>query len=107
MADASYQRQHLVLHAAGFIAGDGATQTTFGCQMTRIGTGDYALLLDPSSGLIENEAFMLVTPKTALTSSARLRTNNTNFVKGFITQQPGGAAIDCSVEVAVFKSVTH
>ena len=51
MSDASYERQHLATHAAGFINAAGTTAINFGCQMTRIAEGHYGLMLDADNAV--------------------------------------------------------
>lgn len=105
MSEASYDRQHLAIHAAGFISGDGATATTFGCQMTRIDVGIYAMILDDNNGVIRFEDFIQITVKGASAGAAAfLDTGNT--VKTINVLQ-GAASVDSDIEVVLFKSVTH
>lgn len=108
MADASYERQHLALQAAGYISALGETQTVFGCQMTRISTGHYGLLLDANSGVVNDESITLVTLKTSasLTKSVVDTSNTlkTIFVFNPVAQTPGLANAD--IEVVLLKTVT-
>lgn len=109
MADASYERQHLALQAAGYIAGDGLTQTVFGCQMTRVSIGHYALLLGVNDGVVDNESITLVTVKS---SSCRTRSvvDTSNVVKSIYVFDPGALTpdlVNADIEVVLLKTVTR
>lgn len=94
------------MHAAGFINGAGTTITTFGCQLTRIDTGHYALLLDASDGLVDDESFTKVQAKgTAARGPVVDDTSNTE--KRIRVFNAAGAAADTAIEIAVWKSVTR
>jgi len=105
MAEASYERQHMALHAAGFISGDGATTTTFGCTMTRVATGTYAMVLDASSGVVSDETFLQVQPKGGTPRNA-VGTDTSNQVKTIVLRDDVDSLADAAIEVALFKSVT-
>jgi hypothetical protein len=106
MAEASYERQHLAVHAAGFINAAGTTIITFGCAMTKIASGHFALLLDANSGLVNDESFTLVTPKGG---SQRIVSvlDTAPQQKDIFVRDGANSAADCDLEVALFKSVTH
>ena len=106
MSDASYERQHLALHAAGYINGAGTTQVTFGCQMTRMNTGHYALLLDASSGVVSDQSFVMVTPKGANLDSTAVVNDVSNTQKDIYTFGLLGASQDQDVEIALYRSVS-
>ena len=106
MAEASYERQLLALQAAGYINGAGTTQVTFGCQMTRMATGHYALLLDDNNGVVSDESYVFVTPKG--TAAASVTVNEvSNTRKDIYAWNMTGGALDTDIEVTMFKSVTH
>lgn len=109
MAEASYERQHIALHAAGFISGDGATTTTFGCTMTRVGTGTYAMVLDISNGVVSDETFLQVMPKInpAIEEPRNaVGVDTSNLVKTVVLRNRLNSLADAAIEVALFKSVT-
>lgn len=107
MAEASYERQHLALHAAGAINAAGTSQVNFGCQLTRTGTGAYALLLGENDGLVNDESFTFVTIKSAanVTSSATVD-DESNRVKRIYVWN-AGVSTDEAIEVALYRSVTR
>jgi hypothetical protein len=106
MAEASYDRQLLAVHAAGFINAAGTTIITFGCGMTKISTGHYALLLDADSGLVNDESFTLVTPKSASQRVVSV-VDTAQAQKDIFVRDGANSVADCDLEVALFKSVTH
>lgn len=68
MAFASYERQHLALYAAGHIdllpdSPTTASAVSFGCQLTRLGVGVFAILFGNDDGLVDGESYTFVTPK--------------------------------------------
>lgn len=65
MGYASYERQQLALYAAGHIFGDGSSPAAFGCGLTRIGVGIYAVVLGNDDGLVDGESYVFVTAKFA------------------------------------------
>jgi hypothetical protein len=121
MAYASYERQFLSLYAAGSINGAGTTAVTFGCGLTRVATGVYALTLAADSGLLNDESFTWVTPKTPLPSGApkALITveDTSNLVKTIFVDsmtrvnlsvylsRPSDTEID--LEIALYRTVTR
>lgn len=108
MAEASYERQHLALHAAGSISGgSGSSQVTFGCEMTRISGGHYALLLDANSGLINDESFTFVTVKSPSPRFAVVEDLSNTEKRIRVFDDTGSSATPDAIEVALFKSVTH
>lgn len=106
MAEASYERQHLAVHAAGFINAAGTTQITFGCLMTKLNTGHYGLLLDVNSGLIDDESFTFPQTKGAavLLPVVEDVSNRDKRIRVF---DQAGSFVDSDIEVKVFKSVTR
>lgn len=106
MAESSYERQHLALHAAGSINATGTTVVTFGCQMTRIGTGHYGLLLDPSNGLVDDESYTFAQVK-GTTPRGPVVDDTSNTLKTIRVFSPSGAIADTPIEVAVYKTVTR
>jgi len=99
----SYQRQHLSLFAAGFINASGSSVVTFGCQLTRLGTGEYGVILDASAGLVNNESFTFVTPKdTALRYPVVEDTSNVLKTVRVFTGVP--SQVDTGIEVALYRS---
>lgn len=105
MADASYNRQHLATHAAGFINAAGSTYFGFGCQMTQLATGSYAMILDPSAGVVDDDSFLQVQVK-GTAARAFAVDDISDVVKNILTFDAAGAAANTDVEVALFKSVT-
>lgn len=107
MAEASYDRQHLAAHAFGFINGDGTTAVAFGCQLTRIGTGHYGLVLGNDDGVVADESFTFVQTKG---SAARAPVvDDTSDVLKTIRVFGGGttALQDTAIEVALYRTVTR
>ena len=109
MSEASYDRQHLAVHAAGFISSDGSTATAFGCTMARNGTGAYSMVLGESAGVVSDESFIQVQPKSATFAQAVVTNNSltSTRVKTFEIFNNAGSNIDVDVEVVLFKSVTR
>lgn len=106
MADNAYERQHLALHAAGYINALGTTQTTFGCTMTRTATGVYALVLGADDGVVNDESFADVTVKGANPRAAVID-DTSNTVKTIRVFNPSLAAQDTEIEVILRKTVTR
>lgn len=104
MSEASYERQHLATHAAGYINGAGTTVIAFGCRMTRLDTGHYGLILDANSGVVNDETFTQVQVKgtTLLVHSVE---DVSNLVKA-IRVSDGASLTDSDIEVILYKSVT-
>lgn len=114
MAYASYERQILATYAAGYISGDGNTRIAFGCEMTRVGTGVYALVLGSDAGLVNDETFTFVTTKQALGSSglpscAVTVEDTSNLVKTIYVTSVGSSptVINRDIEVEIRRSVTR
>lgn len=108
MADASYERQHLAVHAAGYINGAGTTRVAFGCAMTRIGTGHYGLLLDASAGVVNDETFTFVQAKDAGTGVRLPAVNDdSNVEKRIRVFNQAGTPVDTDIEVELLKSVAR
>jgi hypothetical protein len=111
MSEASYDVQHLALHAAGSINAAGATVTVFGCQLTRISTGTYGVILDADAGVTSDECFTMVTPKgnTFVTSVV----DTSDFLKTITNRRFDptiprvGSLSDANIEVVLWKSVTR
>lgn len=99
----SYQRQHLSLFAAGFINASGSTVVTFGCQLTWLATGQYGLILDANSGLVNNETFTFVTPKA---SEARYPVvdDTSNTLKTIRVFSSVPSQIDTGIEVELYRT---
>lgn len=106
MADASYDRQHMALHAAGYINGAGTTVLTLGCQMTRIAEGHYGLLLDASEGVVNDESFTMVQCK-GTSIAAPVVQDLSNTEKRIRVFDSGESIVDNDIEVALYKSVTR
>jgi hypothetical protein len=109
MADASYDVQHLALHAAGWINATGASTTIFGCQMTRSSTGTYVMILDADNGVVDNESFIAVTPKNPSPGAARtvVATDTSNVLKTITVFDNNGSVADAGIEVILWKTVTR
>lgn len=105
MSEASYDRQHLAVHAAGFISANGATATTFGCTMTRLAEGQYAMVLDSNSGVVNDESFTEAIVK-GVDAAATVVEDTSDTVKT-INVFSGGSNADGAVEVILFKTVTR
>lgn len=104
MATSSYNRQHLAAFAAGHISANGDTSQAFGCSLTRIATGHYALLLDANAGLINDESFSRVQVK-GTTNIAPVVVDTSNTVKTIHTVDSADADADADIEVALFRSI--
>jgi hypothetical protein len=107
MAEASYDKQFLAVQAAGFISADGATQFGFGCNMTRVGTGDYALVLDASAGVVDDDSFLQIQVKGGNLPRVATANDISNTVKQILTFNDADIATDTEIEVALFKSVSR
>lgn len=109
MSDASYERQHLALHAAGYISADGTTVIAFGCAMTRFGVGHYGLLLDAVSGVVNAETFTFAQVKNTFGSVQLVAVNDDSNVEKHIRvfNSSGSALGIADIEVALFKSVAR
>jgi hypothetical protein len=118
MAYASYERQLLSLFAAGFISGDGLTNAAFGCGLTRVATGVYAVVFGADSGLVAAESYVDVATKgvvgssgapfALVTSEDTSNTVKTIFVNGISFAAAGVTIVpaNVSLEIAVYRSVT-
>jgi hypothetical protein len=107
MADEAYERQHLVLQAAGFISADGSTATAFGCSMTRVATGVYAMVLPDDAGVVAAESFMAVMPKGPLIVYAAGAVQDTSpTVKTVSIFDFAGSLANADVEIILRKTVT-
>ena len=106
MAEASYARQFLATHAAGYINGAGTTQVAFGCSMTRLATGHYALLLDANAGIVNEESYTQVQVKG---TAFRLWSveDQSNREKRIHVVDSSASDADSDIEVKLFKSVTR
>lgn len=102
----SYDRQHLALFAAGYINAAGTTAVTFGCQMTRIATGHYGLILDADNGLVDDESFSFATVKNTDPRSAVVE-DVSNGVKAIRVFTLVPSAIDSDIEVALYRPVNR
>lgn len=102
----SYERQHLAVFAAGYINAAGTTRINFGCQMTHVTTGHYALILDDSDNLIDDESFTLVTVKNTLPRFATVL-DATPGIKRIFVRDEAATLTDSDIEVGLFRSVTH
>lgn len=109
MADASYERQHLALQAAGAINAAGTSQVTFGCQMTKFaGTGHFGMVLDANSGVINDESFTFVTMKSSTAAFATVEDISNTDKRIHVFDDAGGSVEPSEgIEVILFKSVTH
>lgn len=105
MSDAAYERQHLATQAAGFINAAGTTAISFGCQMTRFAAGHYGLLLDASSGVINDETFSQVQTKGTALRSITVQ-DVSNVQKSIRTFDAAAVAADTDIEIILLKSVT-
>lgn len=106
MAEASYERQHLALHAAGYINADGTTAVAFGCQLTRIDTGHYGLLLDASDGVVDDESYTFVQCKGTTHFNAVVN-DDSNVLKSIRVHNAGASPADAEIEIALYKTVTR
>lgn len=109
MSEASYERQHLAVHAAGYINGAGTTSVAFGCGMTRLSQGHFAVILDADSGLVDDDSFTQVTVKgdgTGDSISANATVNDvSNLRKDVYVRSVASLAVDLDIEVIVWKGV--
>jgi hypothetical protein len=108
MTFASYERQHLSVYAAGFIDAAGSVKQGFGCQMTRVGQGIYAVVFGADDGLVNNQSFTFVTPKGSSTAVATtvMVEDTSNTVKTIFVRTGTTVFTDTDIEVAVFRTVT-
>lgn len=101
----SYDRQHLAVFAAGYINAAGTSQVNFGCQMTRISTGHYGLLLDADNSLIDDETFTFVTPKSSDPRYTSVVDTADNF-KRILTATSLPSEVDTGIEVVLYRPVS-
>lgn len=103
----AYQRQHLAAFAAGYIERNGATRIGIGCDLTRVSSGTYDVILPPEAGLIDRECFMFVTVKGSDTRIYAVSDIN-NFTKrvSLLNHQEGPEPEDSDIEVTLFRSVS-
>lgn len=108
MAEASYERQHLALHAAAYINGAGTTAVTFGCQMTRIATGHYGLVLGNDDGLVDDESYTFVQVKGTAARNAVVN-DDSNTLKSIRVYSSGSPTVlaDAAIEIQLYKTVTR
>jgi len=112
MSQASYQRQQLALWAAAYINAAGTTLIAFGCSMVKSSAdGKYYLTLGAGDGLVTDDAFIFVQPRTTVPRVAsQVDMPGTNLTKEIYVSSPedgeGGGPKDCDLEVAVYRSVT-
>lgn len=111
---ANYDTQLLAIVAAASINGDGTTGITYGCAITRNGTGIYTLILPTGEGIIEPQTFMRVTPKASSTGIFQVpvlivATNNADTFSKQVScfSNNGGAPTDCAIEIVVQRSVIN
>jgi hypothetical protein len=107
MAEASYERQHLVAHAAGWMNSAGTTTLSWGCTLTRIAAGHFALLLDASSGVVDDENFTIVTVKAVTAARLPAVQDLSNTEKRIRVFDNTGAAASGDIEVMINKSVAR
>lgn len=100
----AYQRQHLAAVAAGFINSAGTTTVSVGCSLTRIGTGQYGVILPDDYGVQDRQTFTCVTIKG---TAERYKTvdDTSNTLKTIRTFNNSPNAADASIEVVIFRSV--
>lgn len=106
MADANYERQLLAVQAAGFISADGSNHFGFGCDLTRLGVGQYALLLGASDGVVDDHSFTIVQPKGTAACVASVE-DASNVQKNIFVLNSSDAAVDTAIEVILFKAVSR
>jgi hypothetical protein len=99
----SYQRQHLSLFAAGYINAAGDTVVTFGCQLTRIASGEYGVILGASDGLVDNETFTFVTAKAGAATRYPVVEDTSNTLKTVRVFSSVPSQIDTGIEVALYR----
>ena len=103
----SYEKQHLACYAAGHINGAGTTAVGFGCSLTRIGTGHYGIVLDANSGLVNDESYVFVTPKST-TAATRCVNDTSNTLKEiYVFDGSGSVLADTDIEIGIFRTVTR
>lgn len=110
MTMASYERQHLSAYAAGYIS-SGATPSSqgFGCGLTRLATGIYAILFGADDGLVNNDSLTFVSVKgTSATVPLTVTVEDTsNTVKTIFVKDAAAVLTNSALEVAVFRTVTQ
>jgi hypothetical protein len=105
---ADYSSQILALSAAASIHADGSTPVTYGCSITRIATGSYALILPTGEGLIDEQSFTTATPKAALVAL-----NVSDDANGYfkyinsVSLSDGTTATDAAIEVIVHRATVN
>jgi hypothetical protein len=107
MAEASYERQHLVAHAAGWMNGAGTTTLSWGCTLTRIAAGHFGLLLDASLGVVDNESFAIVMVKGATAPRLTAIEEVSATEKRIRIFNTGGVAVAEEIEVILNKTVSR
>jgi len=110
MAYASYERQHLALWAAAYINAAGTTLIAFGCSMVKAATanaadGKYYLSLGAGDGLVPDEIFCFVQPRTTAPRFA-VQSDQDNLTKEINVFNDTATSLACDIEVAVYRSVT-
>jgi len=108
MTIASYERQHLSAYAAGYIAADGSGGQGFGCSITKLGTGIFALLFGADSGLVDNNSMTFVSLKGTSASEplSHVVEDTSNTVKTIYVKNLSVFA-DAALEVAVFRTLAQ
>jgi len=109
MTFASYERQHLSVYAAGFISADGSTKQGFGCTLTHVATGVYAVVFGADDGLVDGDSYTMVTPKgtSSTVSLSTVVEDTSNNVKTIFVNSGGDTPTDAGLEIAVFRTVTR
>jgi hypothetical protein len=104
MAARNYQRQQLAAYAAGYINGSGASRYGFGCAMTRLGVGMYAMILPTGAALQNRKTFSFVAVKgtTALVGNPN---DNSDFVKEVDLTDINGDFADGEFEIVLYSAV--
>ena len=102
----AYQRQHLAIVAAGNINGAGTTSIGIGCGMTRIGTGQYGLVLPDDYGIQDNRTFSMASVKgTSAAARSAVVEDTSDTLKTIRVFNNSANAADNDIEVMLFRSV--
>ena len=106
MSASTYNRQHLAVQAAGSINAAGTTSVAFGCTMTRSGVGEYSIILDDNSGVVDDDSFTLAQTEDSDLLYAMVE-DVSNVVKTIHVLDDTATSKDAAVEVKVFKRIAE
>jgi hypothetical protein len=103
-----YSSQILATVAAATINSDGTTPITYGCAITRTGTGLYNLILPTGEGLIDAQSFTWVTAKGPNAVVLVVSDNADTYTKVVTAfANTSGTITDSSLEIVVQRSTIN